>query len=363
MAKIPAGLETLTRTPLDNKYWVDNSQVVSLNTGLMGVGQQRFSKSDDTLWILLSTGWKQIGYGTSTGGNSPAFTIGTVTTGTTPKVTITGSSTNPALNFVLPRGEKGQGATIVIDRVEPSTDGVPHVINIGDATNAIYVIKLPMPDSCSLFTPILTAEVNAQAQGIVGKCLRDSIIWLANRGGTTPAPPASTTYTSTQTYTASCGQGFVGTPVTKQSTKTSTINQETADQLALADATQQAKDALVCTPGDYVPPVNGPVLRTILTGPSQDEPTGTQLTASDGDIFKFESKALGDGTGKLMYLTINGTDVVGAVDFLVPYLTRIDGGVGGELFSFKLATNPTIYYGRFKDFGDGLVTLSTSYNI
>lgn len=57
-----------------------------------------------------------------------------------------------------------------------------------------------------------------------------------------------TTYSSTQSYTATCGSGTTGSPVTRSSTKTSTVSQAQADSLALQDATSQANAALVCTP-------------------------------------------------------------------------------------------------------------------
>lgn len=108
---------------------------------------------------------------------------------------------------------------------------------------------------------------------------------------------------------------------------------------------------------------NPPMFSRTLTGPREDEPTGTQLNATTGDLFKFNDKALGDGTGKVMQLTLNGSDVVASVDFLAPYLARVDGGAGGELFSFQFKGTGTVYYGRFKDIASGFVTLVTSYTI
>ncbi|MFD2717900.1 DUF5977 domain-containing protein [Hymenobacter monticola] len=54
------------------------------------------------------------------------------------------------------------------------------------------------------------------------------------------------TFTSTQTYTASCGTGFSGSPVTETFTADSNISQSDADAKALAGAQQSAEDGLFC---------------------------------------------------------------------------------------------------------------------
>ena len=54
------------------------------------------------------------------------------------------------------------------------------------------------------------------------------------------------TFTSTKSYTASCGTGFVGNPVTVTFTADSNISQADADALAQAGAQQAAEDGLFC---------------------------------------------------------------------------------------------------------------------
>jgi subtilisin-like proprotein convertase family protein len=54
-------------------------------------------------------------------------------------------------------------------------------------------------------------------------------------------------YTSTQTFTAHCTAGALGTPVTKSGSATSFVSQDDADSKALAIAMEAANAALVCT--------------------------------------------------------------------------------------------------------------------
>lgn len=58
----------------------------------------------------------------------------------------------------------------------------------------------------------------------------------------------NTTFTSTQSFTAQCGSGFTGTPITRSATRSSTFSQSDADQIALDAATQSARNSLFCTP-------------------------------------------------------------------------------------------------------------------
>lgn len=53
-------------------------------------------------------------------------------------------------------------------------------------------------------------------------------------------------YTSTQEYTATCPDGYAGSPVTREATRTSNESQEAADALALAAAQEAAEAALEC---------------------------------------------------------------------------------------------------------------------
>jgi hypothetical protein len=67
-----------------------------------------------------------------------------------------------------------------------------------------------------------------------------------------PGCPGTTTFGNTeQSFTAECGAGFTGDPVTvtiSAGTYTSEVSQEDADAQALAAATSQATAALSCTP-------------------------------------------------------------------------------------------------------------------
>ena len=60
--------------------------------------------------------------------------------------------------------------------------------------------------------------------------------------------PVTALYTSTKLYTAICGAGSTGNPVTRSATVTSVISQTDADTLALTAATTAANAALRCDP-------------------------------------------------------------------------------------------------------------------
>jgi hypothetical protein len=145
-ANIPGSILNTTRTPLDDKYWVQNFQ--ELEGGLTYQGLMRFSRSEDKLYIKLTNGWVPIATGngsggTGTGGTAATIRIGTVTTGTPARITNVGTDTNAVLNFVLPKGDTGAAATIQIERVETSPDGIARITNLGTPQNASYVIQLP----------------------------------------------------------------------------------------------------------------------------------------------------------------------------------------------------------------------------
>lgn len=58
---------------------------------------------------------------------------------------------------------------------------------------------------------------------------------------------ATTRYTSTQSFTATCGSGYTGSDATATVVRTSFISQASADASALAAATAQANATIVCT--------------------------------------------------------------------------------------------------------------------
>lgn len=138
MAEIPGSLETQTREPLDGKYWVQSFN--DINTGLVFQGLLRFDRTTEKLWIKRNQGWVEITAGSS---ESSIIKIGEVTAGTTPSVKASTTGSNTVLDFVLPRGERGIAATIGIERIEVSPDGLGHIYNIGNENNAQFVIQLP----------------------------------------------------------------------------------------------------------------------------------------------------------------------------------------------------------------------------
>lgn len=59
------------------------------------------------------------------------------------------------------------------------------------------------------------------------------------------------TYTSTQSFTATCPDGTTGDPFEASATKTSLVSQGDADALALAQATADANAGIVCVPAGW----------------------------------------------------------------------------------------------------------------
>lgn len=88
-------------------------------------------------------------------------------------------------------------------------------------------------------------------------------------------------YTSTESYTATCPAGSFGTPVTRSATATSFNSQEEADASALAAATADAEDALDCTLSNNTNTV------TILdNGPANPYPSVEYVSGLTGKISK-----------------------------------------------------------------------------
>lgn len=87
-------------------------------------------------------------------GISPVFTIGSVTSGDKPSVTIGGTSSAPILNFVLEKGEKGDvGSTPefkvgTVSSVDSST--TPSVTITGTPQNPILNFRLPKGETYNL---------------------------------------------------------------------------------------------------------------------------------------------------------------------------------------------------------------------
>lgn len=85
-----------------------------------------------------------------TNGQNNTLTIGTVSSGSTPSATITGTSPNQVLNLVLPKGDTGATGsagtdpTITLGSVETLPAGTPaYVTNSGTATNAVFNFGIP----------------------------------------------------------------------------------------------------------------------------------------------------------------------------------------------------------------------------
>lgn len=110
---------------------------------------------DDTdgvvyLWNPDESEWTNVGSLKGAKGDTgatPSFSIGTVTSGQTPAVTIGGTSDYPTLNFVLEPGSKGDTGNSGTIAVGTVTSGqTASVTNSGTATAAIFDFVLPKGD-------------------------------------------------------------------------------------------------------------------------------------------------------------------------------------------------------------------------
>ena len=117
-------------------------------------GDAYFVGDDSTgvvyLWNPDETEWTNVGTLKGAKGDTgatPAFSIGTVTSGSTPAVTIGGTTDYPTLNFVLKPGDKGDtgnSATIAVGTVQSGETA--SVTNSGTATAAVFDFTLPKGD-------------------------------------------------------------------------------------------------------------------------------------------------------------------------------------------------------------------------
>lgn len=90
-------------------------------------------------------------------GDTGEISVGTVTSGTTPTVTNSGTKTNAVFDFVLPKGDKGDTATISVGSVTSGT--TPSVTNIGTNTDAILDFVLEKGDKGDTGEDGLTAHI------------------------------------------------------------------------------------------------------------------------------------------------------------------------------------------------------------
>jgi hypothetical protein len=102
------------------------------------------------LWNPDETEWTNVGSLKGAKGDTgatPSFSIGTVTSGSVPAVTIGGTSDYPTLNFVLEPGSKGDTGNSGTISVGTVTSGqTASVTNSGTATAAIFDFVLPKGD-------------------------------------------------------------------------------------------------------------------------------------------------------------------------------------------------------------------------
>ena len=115
-------------------------------------GDAYFVEDDECvyLWDVDSAEWTNIGELKGPKGDTgamPSISIGTVTTGQTSSVTITGTAEYPALNFVLEKGDKGDtGSSGTISVGSTSTlpaGSSATVTNSGTSTNAVFDFGIP----------------------------------------------------------------------------------------------------------------------------------------------------------------------------------------------------------------------------
>jgi len=102
------------------------------------------------LWNPDESAWANVGPLRGAKGDTgatPSLSIGTVTSGNTPNVTIGGTADYPTLNFVLKQGDKGdQGnaGTIAVGNV--TSGQTASVTNVGTTTAAVFDFVLPKGD-------------------------------------------------------------------------------------------------------------------------------------------------------------------------------------------------------------------------
>ena len=105
-------------------------------------------------WVYTGSGWEQFGGGGTAA--IPNFTIGTVTTlpaGSSATVTITGTTSDPVLNFGIPKGDTGAtGSTGTTFTPSVSSAGVISWTNDGGKTN---------PASVDIVTAVINALPSA----------------------------------------------------------------------------------------------------------------------------------------------------------------------------------------------------------
>jgi hypothetical protein len=102
------------------------------------------------LWNPDTTAWTNVGTLKGAKGDTgatPSFSIGTVTSGQIPAVTIGGTTDYPTLNFVLEPGDKGDTGNAGTIAVGTVTSGqTASVTNSGTATAAVFDFVLPKGD-------------------------------------------------------------------------------------------------------------------------------------------------------------------------------------------------------------------------
>lgn len=137
-------------------------------------GDAYFIEDDEHvyLWDVDSSSWEDIGAvkgPKGDTGNTPAFSIGTVTSGSTASVTVGGTTDNPTLSFVLQPGDKGDtgnAATIAVGTV--TSGATASVTNSGTSSNATFDFVLPKGDKGDPGSPTTVNGKSGSTIKIVG---------------------------------------------------------------------------------------------------------------------------------------------------------------------------------------------------
>lgn len=128
---IPKGSEIFSGTEIDS----DNSENIVENSL---IGDYYLNSDSGNLYQLNEEQkWK---YKASLRGKAGNIQIGSVSSGSTPSVTNSGTETDAIFNFVLPKGDKGDRSTITIGTI---STGEANVTNTGTDTDAIFNFTLP----------------------------------------------------------------------------------------------------------------------------------------------------------------------------------------------------------------------------
>lgn len=133
---LPSSILVGGRFPTDDKYWV--ASYSNLNDGEIYEGMPRWTKDTGDLYILQQdSSWQKLS------DNAVTITVNSVIEGNVASVTNSGTPQDVLLDFVLPKGENGEAATLNITSIEISPDSNFYIFNDGDQYNASYRLFIP----------------------------------------------------------------------------------------------------------------------------------------------------------------------------------------------------------------------------